>query len=353
MAAHNTISSERLSDIFNEGLDKLLSIKLLNEVSDNKITILTQQADDISEALNELNGENPTKLLVTLVDNFNLSVQILEENHAMSQQQKHTQQLLRQSEEVARRERKLARVDALTDTGNGRALKERLKEVVQSTETDQANGIYRLFVKLDLDRFKGINDSLGHDAGDQCLKEFSNILSQFVRSDNHPKIFDPTSGQKDEERLEDELFLKPVDTYRDGGDEFAIIVNIEAINIDDANEKCDRVEERLRNHLAVNSFKYQGKVTPIVSSFGAYMMMPGDSVDEIQKEADIKLYEDKNPLSKDARWSHAIRTLIARGAGNVHIPEKKETEYKINSVRAQVNGTEIENPADVIFTFSA
>ena len=81
--------------------------------------------------------------------------------------------------------------------------------------------------------------------------------------------------------------------------------------------------------------------------------MPGDSVDEIQKEADIKLYEDKNPLSKDARWSHAIRTLIARGAGNVHIPEKKETEYKINSVRAQVNGTEIENPADVIFTFSA
>ncbi|MDP9043555.1 MAG: diguanylate cyclase [Pseudomonadota bacterium] len=73
----------------------------------------------------------------------------------------------------------LARVDTLTGLPNRRQLDERLQEAMARTRRSH-KPLALMF--LDIDHFKSINDTLGHGAGDQVLKEFALRLSHQVRS---------------------------------------------------------------------------------------------------------------------------------------------------------------------------
>jgi diguanylate cyclase (GGDEF)-like protein len=106
---------------------------------------------------------------------------------------------------------RLAFTDTLTELPNRSHFHERLQQCTASVRA--ARNPFALFV-MDLDRFKEVNDSFGHDIGDQLLKQVSTRLHGVLRrSDVFIRLDQETAA-----KIEDEIIA------RLGGDEFAAIV---------------------------------------------------------------------------------------------------------------------------------
>ncbi len=148
--------------------------------------------------------------------------------------------------------------DILTDLCNRRFFDERLKQEAERA-TRQS---YPLFlVMIDLDNFKRLNDTLGHQAGDEVLKCLANILKNSTR--HH------------------------VDTpFRYGGDEFAIIIPQA-----DA-EQAEQIAERIRrNYLKENR---EGTTLSLgLSRFKRTRMRLGDDLNVFIRTADDAMYSAK------------------------------------------------------------
>jgi diguanylate cyclase len=150
---------------------------------------------------------------------------------------------------------KLAMTDSLTQVGNRRLLTQLLREEVSRAERHNLPLSILLF---DLDWFKGINDSFGHNTGDEVLQEVAQQLRQSIR------ISDPFG--------------------RWGGDEFLCL----ATNTD--GEKAVELAERLRDTLQQHHFSTVDKVT---ASFGVTTYRKGDSPETLIRRADLGLYKAK------------------------------------------------------------
>lgn len=155
--------------------------------------------------------------------------------------------------------RYLAHNDELTGLPNRKRFNEQLAQLSHAAERT-ANFVGIIYI--DLDHFKTVNDSLGHDAGDALLRKFSNRLQDSVRDGDL--------------------------AARIGGDEFVVILGSLA-DADDAREIVDRI----RRNTGV-SFEYGGKrITP--SSTMGVAIAEACSVDaeHLQKSADMALYRAK------------------------------------------------------------
>ncbi len=150
--------------------------------------------------------------------------------------------------------------DVLTGLANRALFVDRLQVALASAARKRNGNFAVLF--LDLDRFKNVNDSLGHAAGDQLLTAIARRL---------------------------EGFLRPGDTLaRLGGDEFAILVN-EVIEVADAVHVAQRVQELLSQRFLIDN----GEVY-ISASVGIALSSTGyRSADEILRDADISMYRAK------------------------------------------------------------
>ena len=145
--------------------------------------------------------------------------------------------------------------DELTGLPNRRLLLARLRELFSST--DSVGGL--LFV--DLDRFKLINDSLGHEAGDQLLRE---VTARFTRT------------------------LRPDDLIaRAGGDEFVVLCP----DLDDV-EQVARVAERLTASLAEPVDLPGGRVV-VSASIGVVHVVGEAEPTAVLRDADLAMYEAK------------------------------------------------------------
>ncbi|MBY3985689.1 EAL domain-containing protein [Rhodococcus fascians] len=123
---------------------------------------------------------------------------------------------------------------------------------------------------LDVDDFKIINDSLGHDVGDRALVRFSRRLAATA---------------------------KPGDTVaRLGGDEFLMICN----GIDDV-AHAEAVAEAIRVSLASPSVEDDDEPIPVSASIGVAVSEPGSSRRELLRSADLAMYR-----AKDTRAGHAV-----------------------------------------------
>ncbi len=91
--------------------------------------------------------------------------------------------VVRKYEEQRKAESKLARTDKLTGLANRHYYEQRLIEEVEYAERN--NSVLNIMI-LDLDNFKGFNDTYGHVAGDKLLVLFSDIINQCIRKYDIP-----------------------------------------------------------------------------------------------------------------------------------------------------------------------
>ena len=114
----------------------------------------------------------------------------------------------------------------------------------------------------DIDHFKNINDTYGHDAGDKVLKLFAKIIVGRVRKTD--------------------MFA------RIGGEEFVLLMpNTPA-------EVAMVLNNELRESLEKYKFHYNGELCPVTSSVGIAEFEDGLEIDEVYKRADKALYISKN-----------------------------------------------------------
>jgi diguanylate cyclase (GGDEF)-like protein/PAS domain S-box-containing protein len=155
---------------------------------------------------------------------------------------------------------KLVNHDALTGLPNRRLLNELLDHAIKRGEREQ-QAIAVLFI--DLDRFKAINDSLGHQVGDKLLFEASTRISQSIRESDV--------------------------VARLGGDEFLVMMNLIS-KPDDAALVAQKIIHALQAEFIIN-----GKEIFIGASIGiAISFKDGNDVDSLIKAADIAMYQVKN-----------------------------------------------------------
>jgi len=152
-----------------------------------------------------------------------------------------------------------ARTDPLTGLPNRRAIEEWASKQMRGS----ARHGFPLWVVLgDIDNFKLINDSFGHDAGDIVLKTFADLLRRITRASD-------ICG-------------------RLGGDEFILVItHVETGNIEDT-------VNRFREAFAALSFPLQGQSIRVTASFGVAGLASGsDDFSVLLQKADRMLYGAK------------------------------------------------------------
>ena len=183
---------------------------------------------------------------------------------------------LQESEAGAQR---LALHDPLTDLPNRTLFDERLRLALQGMEKTQTK-IALLY--LDLDHFKHINDTLGHPAGDDLVRQVARRLEALVR--------------------------KGDTVARLGGDEFGIV-------LETVEDICDvkSIAERLVAAIA-RPFDLTGEIVHIGASVGVVIAPDaGAKAEDLRRKADIALYEaKKNGRSRYQLFNAGMDELLAR-----------------------------------------
>jgi two-component system, cell cycle response regulator len=152
----------------------------------------------------------------------------------------------------------LSLTDPLTGVSNRRSFERAFgQELARARRHDHALGL----IALDIDHFKQVNDTHGHDGGDEVLRSFARIATSVLRK-------------------EDSL-------YRCGGEEFAVILPF-----------ADRAgslvtAERIVGAVATSPVKVGGVLVPITTSAGAACLEAGDDGAKLLARADAALYEAK------------------------------------------------------------
>ncbi len=159
---------------------------------------------------------------------------------------------------------RLAFYDPLTELPNRRLLMDRLRQALAGSARD---GQYGALLFLDLDHFKVLNDTLGHDVGDLLLRTVAQRLKSCVRE---------------------------TDTVaRLGGDEFVVLLSGLSELVEEAAETTRSTGEKILRtliqpiHLAAHDY-------PCSTSIGAVLFM-GQQVplDDLLKQADLAMYDAK------------------------------------------------------------
>lgn len=149
----------------------------------------------------------------------------------------------------------LSLTDPLTGIANRRMIQTILDdEIVRSERTSAPLSV----ISADLDFFKRVNDTCGHEAGDTVLKITADTLAAGIRGVDH--------------------------TGRMGGEEFIVICP------DTPEEGAHYLAEKLRSAIESTEFPMAGRVT---ASFGCATRLPGESIDRLLSRADKALYRAK------------------------------------------------------------
>ena len=161
--------------------------------------------------------------------------------------------------------------DALTGLVNRREFERRLNEALESAQTGDAT---HALCYLDLDRFKVVNDTCGHTAGDNMLREVATILKDAVRDSD-------TAG-------------------RIGGDEFALL--LVGCPLDKARQIADDVVRAVNDYR----FVWKDKIFTVGVSIGLVEIgRDGGSIEDVMNSADSACY-------------------VAKSQGGVHVYSARE-----------------------------
>ena len=195
----------------------------------------------------------------------------------------HKQQRLKRKAH-AKHLHRLAYYDTLTGLPNRQNFYESLTNYLVAADKRKAQAWVLLF---NLDRFKRINDTLGHEFGDNVLKEVADRVFKFLSKNNFTY------------QLKGEKFNS--NFARLGGDEFTLLINRIA-NKDEITDIITQLVELLSKPIEID--RYQVTVTPSIGV--ANYPESGTSVSDLLKHADIALHQAK----AEGRRTHKFYTDV-------------------------------------------
>lgn len=163
--------------------------------------------------------------------------------------------LTQQSEEF----KKAASIDPLTQLFNRRAMNEKIREIRRNSITPRSRYVIGIG---DIDNFKQINDTYGHDTGDKVLVYVANLFISLI----------PEGGY----------------SARWGGEEFLFV--LPESQIVDGLDFTDKLHKSLRAH----TFEIDDCLFGVTMTFGVSEGIPTDKIDTVITHADKRLYKGKN-----------------------------------------------------------
>jgi diguanylate cyclase (GGDEF)-like protein len=167
------------------------------------------------------------------------------------------QQLGEQKRRIAELEA-ISTTDELTGLANRRGLEHFLDRTLAAAQRHNEEGV---LVFIDLDQFKSVNDTYGHDVGDAALKTVADTLKGIVRSSDM--------------------------VARLGGDEFvAVLVRCPTVLGPEQAEKLETALTKVR-------VRHGRRIIPVSASCGFAVFGPGSNTRELLTRADKMMYERK------------------------------------------------------------
>lgn len=168
---------------------------------------------------------------------------------------------------------RLAFYDPLTNLPNRRLLYDRLQQAIHtSCRTDQHGAL----MFLDLDHFKQLNDSLGHDVGDILLQQVALRLQACVREGDS--------------------------VARMGGDEFVMLIEALSVYPNEAASQAEAIAHKVLASLA-QPYRLREHTYVITPSIGIVVFLhQEESFDELLKKADVAMYQAKAAGRNNARF---------------------------------------------------
>ncbi|ADU96579.1 diguanylate cyclase [Thermovibrio ammonificans] len=238
--------------------------KLIEVIVDHNNT-LEEKENSFKEIRNRVADSSVKDLLGQVLEELCV---IRQQNEELKNKLEEANQQIKKLTQELEQTKKEASIDFLTQVANRASFDRAI--------TDMVNDFYRrnypfALLMIDIDNFKKINDTYGHQAGDYVLRELARLLKSQLRARDI--------------------------IARYGGEEFAILLPGVTFS------QAIRVAERLRKSVEKHLFKYNDQVIPVTISVGVAMMRDGLDETALVEKADKALYlakrSGKNQVKTD------------------------------------------------------
>lgn len=156
--------------------------------------------------------------------------------------------------EINEKLNRMAKIDVLTGLFNRRGMKPFLDRCASS-------GVSFCIGMCDIDDFKNVNDSYGHDVGDEAISEVARIIRADIKPDDH--------------------------VCRWGGEEFVFLMDKSDIN------DAIKIAEKIRSDVENNALEIYGKRISFTITIGVTEYIQGEDVDKTIIRADTMMYSGK------------------------------------------------------------
>lgn len=168
---------------------------------------------------------------------------------------------------------RLAFYDPLTLLPNRRLLLDRIEHALAAS---RRHSVYSAVYFIDLDNFKQLNDTLGHEVGDRLLIEVARRLSECLREGDTVARF--------------------------GGDEFIVLIEDLSNSMEDAASYSKDIGEKFLSVLAT-PYRLGNAIHHASASIGLTLFAgSAESVDELMRQADIAMYQAKSAGRNNMRF---------------------------------------------------
>ncbi|TRX00518.1 GGDEF domain-containing protein [Candidatus Methylobacter oryzae] len=207
------------------------------------------------------NNQNLAEIKIVLAEIIVGTQGLAETSMALKAQLDESKKEMQRLRQELAQVRETAKTDALTGLLNRRAFDQKLNEFV---ETHQHNALDLCLLILDIDHFKQVNDTFGHQMGDNVLRYTANLMKHHINEQHY--------------------------AARYGGEEMAIIMPDTQINT------ALEVAENIRTSLSQYPLKLKGSkksIGTVTISIGVSCFKINDTVESLIERADRAMYRAK------------------------------------------------------------
>ncbi len=213
---------------------------------------LIDRETSVKELRENIEDKTVKGMLTKVIEELQL---IRKQNEQLKEKLEESNKQIKKLTKELEETRKEAMTDFLTQVANRASFDRAISDMVQ----DFYNRNYPFaLLMLDIDNFKKINDTYGHQAGDYVLRELARVIKEQLRARDL--------------------------IARYGGEEFAVL--LPGVTFSQAIRIAERIRKAVEKHL----FRYEGKDIPVTVSVGLAVMREGLDETSIVEKADQALY---------------------------------------------------------------